>query len=102
MSRALELLKILFRQRRLRRRQPGDRHPEWTAAHIVQADLVTELHRVWVAALLAADADLQIRSRRPALLDAYLHERADAVGVDGLEGIAGDDIVLHVVADEAA
>ena len=55
-------------QRRLRRRQAGDRHAERAAADVIQPDLVAELDRVRVAAVLAADADLQVRPRRPALL----------------------------------
>src|SRR5438105_1769986 len=31
-------LKSLLPQRRLCRRQPGDRHAEWRAAHIIQPD----------------------------------------------------------------
>ena len=45
--------------------QPGDRHPERRAGHVVQADLVEEVHRVRVAAVLAADAELQVRAGRP-------------------------------------
>ena len=42
--------------------QPGDRHPERRAGDVVQADLVEEVHRVGVAAVLAADADLAGRA----------------------------------------
>src|SRR5579884_3452668 len=89
-------------QRRLRRRQAGDRHAERRAAHVVQPDPVAELHRVRLAAVLAADADLQVRTRRPTLLHADLHQPADALEVDHLERVARHQVVLQVVADERA
>ena len=52
------------RQRGLGRRQAGDRHPERRAAHVVQPDLVAERDRLGIAAVLAADAKLDVRSRR--------------------------------------
>src|SRR5882724_752294 len=51
---------LLLSQRRLGRRQPCDRHTEWGAAHVVHADFVAEVDAVRVAAMLAADADLQV------------------------------------------
>src|SRR5260221_8584791 len=47
-------------ERRLRGREPGDRHPERRARDVVEADLVTERDRARVAAMLAADADLEL------------------------------------------
>ena len=47
----------LLPQRRLRRRQPRNRHPERAAAHIIEPDPMAELHRVRFAAVFAADAD---------------------------------------------
>src|SRR5579871_3330665 len=45
---------------RLRRRQPRDRQPVGGAGDVVEANLVAELDRRRVAAVLAADADLQL------------------------------------------
>ena len=39
--------------------QPGDRHPERRAGHVVQAGIVEEVDRLRVAAVLAADAELE-------------------------------------------
>ena len=64
----------LLPQPRLRRRQPGDRHAERRAAHVVQADLVAEHHAGGVAAVFAADADLELACDAAALLDAHLHQ----------------------------
>ena len=60
----------LHRQRRLRRREPRDRHAVRRAAHVVEADLVEEVDRRRVAAVLAADAELEVGPRLAALLDA--------------------------------
>src|SRR4051794_22764374 len=48
--------------------QPGDRDAERRARHVVEADLVAEVHRVRVAAVLAADAELDAGARPAALL----------------------------------
>src|SRR5579884_3951168 len=92
----------LFSQCRLRRRQAGDRHAEGRATHVVQADLVAEAYGVRVAAVLAADADLQVLPCRPAFLHADLHEGAHTGGVDGLERIFWNQVIFQVVPDEAA
>src|SRR5262245_40177640 len=81
-------------QCRLCRRQPGDRYAEGRTTHVVQADLVTELDAVGVAAVLAADADLEVTACAAALLDADLHQPADTVKVDCLERIARHQVVL--------
>ena len=46
---------------RLRRGEAGDRHAERRAAHVVEADLVEQRDRLRVAAVLAADAELEFR-----------------------------------------
>ena len=47
--------------------QPGHRHPERRAGHVVEPDLVEEVDRVRVAAVLAADAEVQVRAGARAL-----------------------------------
>src|SRR5690348_3003881 len=49
------------RESRLRGRHPGDRHAIRRAAHVVEPRHVEEVDRVGVAAVLAADAELQLR-----------------------------------------
>src|SRR4051812_47950783 len=49
------------RDRRLRRRHPGDRDAERRAGHVVEPVAVEELDRVGVAPVLAADAELELR-----------------------------------------
>ena len=52
--------------RRLRGGHARDRHAEGRAAHVVEPDLLEEVDAVRVAAVLAADAELDRRVRRPA------------------------------------
>src|SRR5262245_40346280 len=80
-------LLLLLLQRRLRRRQPGDRHAEGTAADVVEPDFVAEFYAVGLAAVFAADADFEVAARGTSLLDAKLHQAADAVEVDRLERV---------------
>jgi hypothetical protein len=63
----------LFPQRRLGRGQAGDGHAERAAAYVVEADFVAELDGVGVAAVLSADADLQVLSLAPSLFDSHPH-----------------------------
>src|SRR5471032_3009771 len=83
---------FLFCKRRLRRGQPRDRHAEWAATDVIQADLVAELDRVGFAAVLAANANLEVSARLAATFDAELHQAAHAVEVNHLEGVFGDQI----------
>src|SRR4051812_44575402 len=85
-NRAESLLRLVL-QRRLRRGQARHRHAERAARHVVQPDLVAELHAVRVTAVFAAYADLQLRPLRPAFLHTHLHQPADAVLVDRRERV---------------
>src|SRR5438105_2243679 len=58
--------------------QSCDGDTEWAAAHICQADAVAELHRRWLAAVFAADAELDIGTRLAAFLNGDLHKLAHA------------------------
>ena len=53
---------LLIFQRRLCGGKPGDRHPEGRAGHVVQADPVAELDAGRLAAMFAADAELDLRA----------------------------------------
>ena len=61
------------------RRQPGDRDAERRARHVVQADLVEELDRGGVTAVLPAHPGLQGGLGGAALLDADGDQLAHAV-----------------------
>src|SRR5207253_4633952 len=71
-------------------------------AHVVQSDLVAESDRLRVAAVFAADADLQIGFDVPATLGADTHQLADAFGVQYLEGIIGKNFSIDITREEAA
>src|SRR5258708_22640058 len=75
---------------------------EGAAAYVVQAQFVAEMDRVWVSPMLAADSDLHLRARLPALGDRHRHEAAHAAFVDRLERVARQDLVLEVAHDEVA
>jgi len=72
---------------RLRRGQARDRHAEGRAADVVHAGEVAELDRVRLAAVLAADADLEVGLGRAPLLDTGLDQDADRFAVEDLEGV---------------
>src|SRR5262249_49603232 len=85
---------LLRFQRRLGGGEAGDGDALRRTADVVEADARAELHARRLAAMLAADADLQVRTLRPALRGAHLHQFADAFLIDRLERIAGDDVRL--------
>src|SRR5581483_4229053 len=72
---------------RLGRGEPGDGHPERRAGDVVEPDRVAEGNRIRVAAVLAADADLEVGARAPALLDGEPHLAPDADRVERLERV---------------
>src|SRR5208282_4795244 len=88
-------------QGRLRGGEPRDRHAERRARHVVEIDLVAEGDRSGIAAVLAADADLQLGTDFPPALDADAHQFADALLIDRHERVAGQDAARGVDAEEA-
>ncbi|MPL66381.1 hypothetical protein SDC9_12054 [bioreactor metagenome] len=68
---------------------------------------MAELDALGLAAMFAADADLEIRPGRAAALDAQLHQFSDADLIDGHEGVLGEDglsaflLGLDVIGKEA-
>ena len=80
--------------------QTSDGNTEGAAGHVVQADLVAELHRYGVAAVLAADTVVQLVAGGLGLGDGHLHQLADAVLVQLGEGIVLIDLGLVVSVQE--
>src|SRR5881392_659669 len=89
-------------ERRLSRGEPRQRNAVRRAAHVVEAEPVAETDRARVSAVLTADAELQIGSRLPAALDGDLHQLADTVEVERLEGIRVEHPVLQIEGQELA
>ena len=67
--------------------QTGDGHPEWGAAHVVETELMAEMHRLGIATVLTADADLHAGSGLATTGDGDLDEAANAVTIQRLERI---------------
>src|SRR6185437_7093513 len=81
----------LLCKRRLRSREPGDWDAVRRAGNVIQPDLAAESDRSRIAAMLSADAELDIRARRSAPFGGDLHQFADAATVDADERVFGDD-----------
>ena len=81
--------------------EPRDRHAIGRARHVVESDLVAERHRCRIAAVFAADADLEARPGLAAAGDADLDEFADAVAVDRNERIDFKNSLGDIGAEEA-
>src|SRR5206468_9718786 len=89
-----------LRERRLRGSESGQRYAVGRARHIVEPELMAEGDRLRLAAVLAADAHLQVGLRRPPALDADPHQVADTTDVERLEGIALEHSLLEVEGEE--
>src|SRR4051794_21634212 len=92
-------ISALLLQHRLRRSEARRRHAERRARHVVHAHLHTELDAARLAAVLAADADLQLFPRRTALADADLDDLADADLIEHLERVLRQDLQLAIFRD---
>src|SRR5262249_44703565 len=77
--------------------QSSDRNHEGRARHVGHPDLMTELHRRGLAAVLAADPDLQIRPRAPTAFDAEADQLADPFLVENRERVVRQQVLLEVI-----
>ena len=86
----------ILAERRLGSGESGDRHPERRARHIVEPDIVAERDRRRVAAMLTADADLQLFLHPAAALNADANQLANTLLVDRLTpGTLGKLVALY-------
>src|ERR1035437_7779165 len=92
--------RLLFLECRLRSCQPGGQQPEGRAGYIVEPDLVAELEGLWIAAMLATDANLEVGSGVASLGRRHLHQQAGASLVKGGEGILFEDSGLDICRKE--
>src|SRR4051794_13363855 len=88
-------------ERGLRGGEAGDRDAVGRAGDVVEADRMAEGDGGGIAAVLAADADLERGARHTTACDADLDELADAFLVERDEGIDRQDALGHVGAEEA-
>ena len=86
----------------LRRRQARDGHAERRAGHIVEAGSVAEFHRGRVAAVFAADAELESGLGLAAQLHRHFNQPADALLVNARERVVLEDLLRIVVLQELA
>src|SRR5438093_11917940 len=84
------------------RREAGDRDPEGRTRHIVEAEEVAQFDARRIPAVLAADPDLQVLAVSSTLLDTGAHQLADALAVQGLGRIEGEDPPFHDATEEPA
>src|SRR5688500_2616956 len=75
---------------------PRDGATEWRARAAGEAPRLAERDAARVAAVLAADADLQVRARPAPALDRDPDQLAHPHLVERLERILGEDAALHV------
>src|SRR5207302_9928320 len=78
-------------QRGLRRIEPGDRHPVGRAGDVVEADGLAKADRRRVAAMLAANAELQPLAGGPSAFDGEAHHLADPLGIERHERVVLED-----------
>ena len=72
-------LALLFQNRSVSGRQTGDRHTERRAGNVVQANLVAEHDGRRIAAVLAADAEFDVRAGLTAQIRSNFDHAADAL-----------------------
>src|SRR5581483_7263770 len=82
--------------------EPRERHAVRRAGDVVEAEPVAERDRARLAAVLAADTELELAPRRAAALDGDPHQAADAVLVEDLERVPLEDAVVQVAREELA
>src|SRR5262249_26165487 len=81
-------------------RRPRDGGPEWRRADVIEAHLLEEPDRVRIAAVLAADAQLEILLDAAALVYGDLDQLADAARVDRRERVLLHDLELLIMRQE--
>src|SRR4029077_4608028 len=88
-------------ERRLRGGKPRDRHAERRARHVVEPDLVADRRGCRIAAVLAANAELERVARLAAAVRRDADQFADALAVERNERIGLENAFGGVGAEEA-
>src|SRR6476660_7385771 len=88
-------------ERRLRGGKPRDRNAERRTRHVVEPDLVAERHGCRIAAMLAANAELERVTRLAAAIGCDADQLADTVAVERNERIDGQNALRLIGAEEA-
>ena len=82
--------------------QTSNRNTIRTTAHVVQTELVAELHAVRVTAVFAANSELNVRTCLTTFLDGHLHQLTNANLIQSRERVLLEDLVLGVRQQEVA
>src|SRR5258707_9321925 len=99
--RRLRLPRRALAERGLGGGEACDGNAERRARDVIERNLVAERDGGGVAAVLAADPDLELRLRLPTALDADPHQFAHALAVAGDERMAPENPPRHVGAEKA-
>ena len=83
-------------------REPCDRNAVRRAGNIIEPDLVAELDRRRIAAVLAADAEVHVRAGLLAELHCHVHKFAYADLVELSKRIGFIDLLLIICGQELA
>src|ERR1700675_3335577 len=89
-----------FAERGLRCGEPRNRHAKRRARHVVERDLVAERDRGRIAAVLAADAELEIFADLAAARGGDADELADARAVDRDKRVGRQDAFRRIDAEK--
>src|SRR5215204_7474401 len=93
---------VLHLQRGLRGGEARDGDAEGRAGDVVETGQVAEGDGARLAAVLAADADLEAGLDRAPALRPHLHQLSDALAVQDLERVVGQNLHLDVLRQEPA
>src|SRR6185437_6537731 len=92
--------RLFFLECRLRCREPCRQQPERRAAYVVEPDPVAELDGLRIAAMFAADADLEGGPRVASLGDGSLDQRSHASLIERGKRILLEDAGLEICGQE--
>ena len=70
--------------------------PERRAGHIVESDLVEEVHRIRIAAVLTTDSTLKFWPYGAPVVHGHPDESPDPLSVDGLKGRHSEDSLVEI------
>src|SRR4029077_14300383 len=91
----------ILAERSLRGGEPRDRHAERRARHVIEPDLVAERNRCRIAAVLAADAELQAIARLAAAVGCDPDQLAHALAIERDKRIDGQNSLRRIETEKA-
>ena len=81
--------------------QPCNRNTERRAGNIVDTELVTQMYRFRIAAMLTANTNFQTRTCFSSFVDRNLHQTAYTLGVNAGEGVIFKKTGLKIMHQES-